>query len=117
MSGARPEARRRALNLLLAVVDFMRIELTPALDLKKIELDQRHPRFPRSELVARSAAWATEREEIERTTGFATRYCDAVACVSHDGATPPGVQRRQELSPMKRCPDKNTSQDIAKILL
>lgn len=45
----------------------MRIGLTPALDLKKIELDQRHPRFPRPELVARNAAWATEREEIEGT--------------------------------------------------
>lgn len=63
----RPEAQRGAKNLLLAVVDFMRIGLTPALDLQKIELDQQHPTFPRAELAAQSAAWAAERAEIERS--------------------------------------------------
>jgi hypothetical protein len=59
---AQPQVQRNARNLLLAIVDFMRIGVTPGLDLDRVAWAQQHPPVQHPSLAARSAHWRSVRE-------------------------------------------------------
>ncbi|MEQ1564174.1 MAG: NmrA family NAD(P)-binding protein [Myxococcota bacterium] len=61
---ARPEVKRTVGNFLSAVVDFLRIGVTPALDLDRVVASQAHPPVVGPVLAAESAVWADERDAI-----------------------------------------------------
>lgn len=82
----RPEAKRSVGNLGKAVVDFMRIGLTPALDLKQVERQQLQPILPHTVLAARSQTWMDEGRI--RAAGIKPESSQRVVNQSREGQLP-----------------------------